>query len=167
VYAEAGIFQTDGYAYVVDQVGRYQIIDKNGAVIYCEKDGLSPIKFDGIYLTFLENGLFGVANKDFQPLSTERFMFLHDWAVYGGILVYNPLDAAHRFYSLEKSAFVDGVYEEIIPIGSYFLTKTDQGRYILYDTDLREVVGESQYIVFDGEILLIGHGDEFRYYVTA
>jgi len=166
VYREAGQFQASGYAYVVDFSGAYHIIDTSGQRIYSEQDGKKPVRFDGTHLTFMRNGYFDIADRDFRPLTDERFVSLYEWSVYDGILVYNPPDTAHRFYTLAENRFI-GYYEKITPIGGYFVAKTLAGIYAIFDARLNEVIDESHYIDFDGAILLVGQNGAYHFYAAA
>ncbi|MCL2797116.1 MAG: hypothetical protein FWD58_03570 [Firmicutes bacterium] len=165
-FSEAGTFIESNFAYVVDASGAYRIIDKAGESVYAQQNGMRPVRFDGTYITFLyEDGSFGVADGDFVPLTRERFVNLYDWSVFGDYLAVNTPDMPHRFYSLTENAYIGADYEFITPVCGYFLAKTPPGRYVLFDANLK-TIAEAGYIAFDGDILLVGEGEKYHYYIA-
>jgi len=164
-FCEAGSFQEGGFACVADADGLYRIIDVSGNTVYAQLGEKKPVRFDGRYLTFLDDAGFGVADKDFVPLSDERFENLYDKSVFGEFLVCNPYEKPHRFYSLADDGYVGGGYETITPVGGYFLAKTFTDRYVLYDARLSRVA-EAEYLAFDGAILLTGSAGIYHYYTV-
>jgi len=167
-------FNKEGFASVRTVDGIYKIIDRNGQVVVIEENGLIPINFDGEKIVFqdsLHGNRMGIADKNFIPLSSQRFINIYQNRVFHNRFIIERqrvgVEDRVRFFDIDLQVYLVGVYETISIHDNHFIARCDNGRFTLYDSSLNFLILDADGIYFCGKVLMVNNwGRVYFYRVT-
>ncbi|MCL2848077.1 MAG: hypothetical protein FWE13_04960 [Firmicutes bacterium] len=169
-WQRASGFNEFGFSSVNLTDGQYVIIDTQGRVVVTEQNDKLPVRYDGEFITALDtirSNLFGIFDSNFNEITSSRFSSIYRHKIWhGGIVIYNAPHISRRFYLIDNG-FIPNEYIEIWAFENHFIGKNLDGRYSLYDKNLRIIKKEAQYIGFNGSVLTIRYGGGVYYYVKS
>jgi len=161
-FLEAGVFNRQGFVYVVCESKEYIIICKDGKEVFREQDDFRPIHFDGEILTLLQYNRFFFADKNFELLSEQFFHAVYSLQVFNGKVIYNPSFDKHRIFSLEVDSFLFGEFLRIEVHDDFFIAVCEINGYTLFCGEWTILLYGYDLIALDGNILITGR--DGRYY---